>query len=156
VEDNAQGLFGRYRGQPPGSFGSFGTLSFHETKNFLCGEGGALAVNHEDDVRRAHAVYHKGTNRREFLLGEVDKCTWQDTGSSFGLADDLAAYLYAQLEESDKILTNRRVAFDRYVRLLRPDAGRYGYTLPTFLPIGSMRTTCSMWSCPTLRPVTRC
>ena len=134
VEDNAHGLFGRYRGRPLGSFGRFSTLSFHETKNFICGEGGALVVNREDDVRRAHVLYHKGTNRREFLLGEVDKYTWQDTGSSFGLADVLAAYLYAQLEERDKILTKRRVAFDRYVSMLEPEAERHGYSLPAVPP----------------------
>jgi dTDP-4-amino-4,6-dideoxygalactose transaminase len=130
LEDNAHGLFGRYRGRPLGTFGRFSTLSFHETKNFICGEGGALVVNHEDDVRRAHTVYHKGTNRREFLLGEVDKYTWQDTGSSFGLADVLAAYLCGQLEERDKVLTKRRLAFDRYVRMLEPEAERHGYALP--------------------------
>jgi dTDP-4-amino-4,6-dideoxygalactose transaminase len=134
VEDNAHGLFGRYRGHPLGSFGRFSTLSFHETKNFICGEGGALVVNHDEDVRRANVVYHKGTNRREFLRGEVDKYTWQDTGSSFGLADVLAAYLYAQLEERDKILTKRRLAYDRYLRMLRPDAERHGYTLPNVPP----------------------
>jgi dTDP-4-amino-4,6-dideoxygalactose transaminase len=130
VEDNAHGLYGRYRGAPLGTYGRFSTLSFHETKNFICGEGGALVVNREDDVRRAHVVYHKGTNRREFLLGEVDKYTWQDTGSSFGLADVLAAYLCAQLEERDKVLAKRRAAFDRYRRMLEPDADRLGYTLP--------------------------
>jgi dTDP-4-amino-4,6-dideoxygalactose transaminase len=134
VEDNAHGLFGRYRGRPLGSFGRFSTLSFHETKNFICGEGGALVVNRENDVRRANVVYHKGTNRREFLLGEVDKYTWQDTGSSFGLADVLAAYLCAQLEERDKVLAKRRAAFDRYMRMLRPGAAHYGYTLPTVPP----------------------
>jgi dTDP-4-amino-4,6-dideoxygalactose transaminase len=134
VEDNAHGLFGRYRGRPLGGFGRFSTLSFHETKNFICGEGGALVVNREDDLRRAHVVYHKGTNRREFLLGEVDKYTWQDTGSSFGLADVLAAYLCAQLEEREKVLTKRRVAFERYQTLLEPDAERLGYTLPAIPP----------------------
>jgi dTDP-4-amino-4,6-dideoxygalactose transaminase len=134
VEDNAHGLFGRYRGRPLGTFGRFSTLSFHETKNFICGEGGALVVNDEDDVRRAHVVYHKGTNRREFLLGEVDKYTWQDTGSSFGLADVLAAYLFAQLEQRDQILTKRKVAFDRYVGMLEPEAKRYGYRLPSVPP----------------------
>lgn len=134
VEDNAHGLFGRYRGRPLGSFGRFSTLSFHETKNFICGEGGALVVNREDDVRRANVVYHKGTNRREFMLGEVDKYTWQDTGSSFGLADVLAAYLCAQLEERDKVLTKRRTAFDRYVRMLGPEAERHGYALPIVPP----------------------
>jgi dTDP-4-amino-4,6-dideoxygalactose transaminase len=134
VEDNAHGLYGRYRGDPLGSFGRFSTLSFHETKNFICGEGGALVVNRDDDVRRAHVVYHKGTNRREFLLGEVDKYTWQDTGSSFGLADVLAAYLYGQLEERDKVLAKRRTAFDRYRRMLEPHAERHGYRLPTIPP----------------------
>jgi dTDP-4-amino-4,6-dideoxygalactose transaminase len=134
VEDNAHGLFGRYGGRPLGSFGRFSTLSFHETKNFICGEGGALVVNREDDVRRANVLYHKGTNRREFLLGEVDKYTWQDTGSSFGLADVLAAYLCAQLEERDKVLAKRRAAFDRYMRMLQPDAVQHGYTLPTVPP----------------------
>jgi dTDP-4-amino-4,6-dideoxygalactose transaminase len=134
VEDNAHGLFGLYRGRPLGSFGRFSTLSFHETKNFICGEGGALVVNREDDVRRANTVYHKGTNRREFLLGEVDKYTWQDTGSSFGLADVLAAYLCAQLEERAKILAKRRAAYNRYRRLLEPHAERHGYTLPTIPP----------------------
>jgi dTDP-4-amino-4,6-dideoxygalactose transaminase len=134
VEDNAHGLFGRYRGRPLGGFGRFSTLSFHETKNFICGEGGALVVNREDDVRRAHVVYHKGTNRREFLLGEVDKYTWQDTGSSFGLADVLAAYLCAQLEEREKVLTKRRMAFERYQTMLEPDAERLGYALPAIPP----------------------
>jgi dTDP-4-amino-4,6-dideoxygalactose transaminase len=134
VEDNAHGLYGRYRGCPLGGFGRFATLSFHETKNFICGEGGALIVNHQGDVRRAHVVYHKGTNRREFLLGDVDKYTWQDTGSSFGLADVLAAYLYGQLEERDKILAKRRRAFDRYMALLEPDVQHHGYTLPTIPP----------------------
>jgi dTDP-4-amino-4,6-dideoxygalactose transaminase len=134
VEDNAHGLYGRYRGRPLGGFGRFATLSFHETKNFICGEGGALVVNRKDDLRRAHVVYHKGTNRREFLLGEVDKYTWQDTGSSFGLADVLAAYLCAQLEERDKVLAKRRMVFDRYQRLLEPDADRLGCTLPAIPP----------------------
>jgi dTDP-4-amino-4,6-dideoxygalactose transaminase len=134
VEDNAHGLYGRYRGHPLGSLGRFATLSFHETKNFICGEGGALVVNRANDVHRAHVVYHKGTNRREFLLGHVDKYTWHDTGSSFGLADVLAAYLCGQLEERDKILAKRRGAFDRYRRLLEPHAVRHGYTLPAIPP----------------------
>ena len=134
VEDNAHGLFGRYRDRPLGSFGRFSTLSFHETKNFICGEGGALVVNRDEDVRRAHVLYHKGTNRREFLLGDVDKYTWQDIGSSFGLADVLAAYLYAQLEQRDAVLAKRRAAFDRYRTMLAPDAERHGYALPMVPP----------------------
>lgn len=130
VEDNAHGLFGRYRDRPLGSFGRFSALSFHETKNFICGEGGALVVNRDEDVARAHVIYHKGTNRRSFLAGEVDKYTWHDVGSSFGLADVLAAYLCAQLEEREKILAKRRAAFDRYAELLAPGAEVHGYRLP--------------------------
>lgn len=130
IEDNAHGLFGGYRGDPLGSFGRFSTLSFHETKNFICGEGGALIVNDEADVARAHVLYDKGTNRRAFLHGQVDKYSWQDTGSSFGLSDVLAAYLYGQLVERESILAKRRHAFDRYEEALAPHAERYGYRLP--------------------------
>lgn len=130
VEDNAHGLFGRRNGEPLGSFGRFAALSFHETKNFICGEGGALILNRADDVERAHVLYHKGTNRRAFLLGEVDKYSWQDVGSSFGLADVLAAFLYGQLQQRESILSKRRAAFDRYQRLLEPSAELYGYRLP--------------------------
>ena len=134
VEDNAHGLFGRYQGRPLGSLGRFSSLSFHETKNFICGEGGALVLNRDDDIRRAHVLYHKGTNRREFLLGEVDKYTWQDTGSSFGLSDVLAAYLFGQLEQRDKILAKRRAAFDRYEEMLAPESARHGVQLPIVPP----------------------
>lgn len=130
VEDNAHGLFGRYDGRPLGSFGRFATLSFHETKNFICGEGGAIVINDERDLDRAHVVYHKGTNRTAFLLGQVDKYSWQGMGSSFGLSDVLAAYLYGQLEERVSILERRRRAFDRYHAALAPVASSYGLTLP--------------------------
>ena len=130
VEDNAHGLFGRYRGEPLGSFGRFATLSFHETKNFTCGEGGALIVNSSSDVERAKVMYHKGTNRSAFLLGQVDKYSWQDTGSSFGLSDVLAAYLYGQLEERSSIMLRRRHLFERYASALGPLADRYGLRLP--------------------------
>ena len=93
IEDNAHGLFGTWQGEPLGSLGRFATLSFHETKNFICGEGGALVLNDPADVDRARVLYDKGTNRRAFMLGQVDKYTWKDTGSSFGLSDVLAAYL---------------------------------------------------------------
>lgn len=130
VEDNAHGLFGSYRDRPLGTFGRFSTLSFHETKNFICGEGGALVVNDAADVERAHVLYDKGTNRRAFMLGTVDKYSWQDTGSSFGLSEVLAAYLYAQLEQRDEILASRQRVFDRYEHLLAPLAGEYGYRTP--------------------------
>jgi dTDP-4-amino-4,6-dideoxygalactose transaminase len=130
VEDNAHGLLGTYRGQQLGTFGRFAALSFHETKNFICGEGGALIINDEADVDRAHVIYHKGTNRRAFLLGDVDKYSWQDTGSSFGLSDVLAAYLYGQLEQRETILAKRRHAYERYDELLAPHAEARGFRLP--------------------------
>jgi dTDP-4-amino-4,6-dideoxygalactose transaminase len=130
IEDNAHGLFARYRDRPLGSFGRFSTLSFHETKNFICGEGGALVVNDEADLERAHIVYHKGTNRSAFMHGDVDKYSWQDVGSSFGLSDVLAAFLCGQLEERDTILAKRRHAFERYEELLAPHAEHFGYRLP--------------------------
>jgi dTDP-4-amino-4,6-dideoxygalactose transaminase len=134
VEDNAHGLFGRYRDRPLGSFGRFATLSFHETKNFICGEGGALVINRPADVDRARVIYHKGTNRSAFLLGQVDKYSWQDTGSSFGLSDVLAAYLVAQLEQREPILARRRHVFDRYHAALSPVADEHGITLPVVPP----------------------
>jgi len=129
VEDNAHGLFGRDRGAPLGTAGRFSTLSFHETKNFICGEGGALVVNRDTDIDRAHVIFDKGTNRRAFLHGQVDKYSWRDLGSSFGLSDVLAAYLYGQLEQRDEIFGRRRRLFDRYVEALTPLAD-CGVTLP--------------------------
>lgn len=136
IEDNAHGLFGRWQGRALGSLGRFSTLSFHETKNFVCGEGGALVINEDRDVDRARVLYDKGTNRRAFFLGQVDKYSWKDTGSSFGLADTLAAYLYAQLERRDEILAKRQTVFDRYYDMLAPQAEEYGYRLP-IVPEGS-------------------
>lgn len=134
IEDNAHGLFGRYRGRPLGSFGRMSTLSFHETKNFTCGEGGALVLNRAGDADRAHVLYDKGTNRRAFQHGQVDKYSWVDRGSSFGLADILAAYLLAQLEAKTQILGKRRAVHERYTELLAPDAERFGYRLPVVPP----------------------
>jgi dTDP-4-amino-4,6-dideoxygalactose transaminase len=134
VEDNAHGLFGRRDGRPLGSFGRFASLSFHETKNFICGEGGALVVNRAEDVERAAVLYHKGTDRQAFLLGQVDKYSWQDVGSSFGLSDVLAAYLFGQLERRDAILGKRRRVFDRYQALLEPHADELGIRLPSVPP----------------------
>jgi dTDP-4-amino-4,6-dideoxygalactose transaminase len=130
VEDNAHGLFGTYQGMPLGSFGRFSTLSFHETKNFVCGEGGALVVNRNNDVGRAHVLHDKGTNRQAFMLGLVDKYSWVDTGSSFGLSDLLAGYLLGQLERREEILAKRRTVHDTYQRLLEPEADRLGIRLP--------------------------
>jgi dTDP-4-amino-4,6-dideoxygalactose transaminase len=130
IEDNAHGLFGSYQGRPLGSLGQFATLSFHETKNFICGEGGALIVNDEQYAARAHILYDKGTNRRQFMLGQVDKYSWQDVGSSFGLSEVLAAYLYAQLEQREVILAKRRTLSETYRSMLEPVADELGLTLP--------------------------
>jgi dTDP-4-amino-4,6-dideoxygalactose transaminase len=129
IEDNAHGLFGTWRDQPLGSLGRFATLSFHETKNFVCGEGGALVLNDPDDVERARVLYDKGTNRHAFMLGQVDKYTWKDTGSSFGLSDMLAAYLYAQLEMRKVIQAKRRAVVEHYTTSLAPYADQLGFEL---------------------------
>jgi dTDP-4-amino-4,6-dideoxygalactose transaminase len=134
IEDNAHGLFATYGGRTLGTFGRLATLSFHETKNFTCGEGGALIVNRAADVDRAHILLHKGTNRRAFMLGEVDKYSWHDLGSSFGLSEINAAFLLAQLEERDAILARRREVFDAYHRLLAPHAAAHGLILPEVPP----------------------
>lgn len=131
IEDNAHGLFGSWNNEPLGTFGRFGTLSFHETKNFICGEGGALLINDPADVARAHVLFDKGTDRQAFLLGQVDKYSWKDTGSSFGLSDTLAAQLYGQLEMRDQILSKRRTVWDRYAAMVAPVAQEFGLTLPT-------------------------
>ena len=130
IEDNAHGLFGSWEGQPLGSFGRFSALSFHETKNFVCGEGGALVLNDPDDVDRARVLYDKGTNRRAFMLGQVAKYTWKDTGSSFGMADVLAAYLLAQLEQRTVIQAKRRAVHEHYTTSLAPYADELEFYLP--------------------------
>jgi dTDP-4-amino-4,6-dideoxygalactose transaminase len=129
IEDNAHGLFGSWRDQPLGSLGRYAALSFHETKNFVCGEGGALLLNDPEDVDRARVLYDKGTNRRAFMLGQVDKYTWKDTGSSFGLSDVLAAYLLAQLEQRAVIQAKRRRIHDHYAAALSPFAEEVGFEL---------------------------
>jgi dTDP-4-amino-4,6-dideoxygalactose transaminase len=130
VEDNAHGLFATHRERPLGSFGRMSTLSFHETKNFICGEGGALVVNRAADVLPAHVLLDKGTNRMEFLEGLVDKYTWQGLGSSFGLSDLLAAFLVAQLEAADVVRTRRRNVAVTYRHHLAETATRWGLELP--------------------------
>lgn len=130
VEDNAHGLFGTYRDHPLGSLGRFSALSFHETKNFISGEGGALVINDPADIERAHVLYDKGTNRRQFLFGQVDKYSWQDLGSSFGMSDLLAAFLLAQLEEREAILAAREAVINRYVENLSPHTERLDFSLP--------------------------
>jgi len=134
IEDNAHGLFGAWEGHPLGSLGRFAALSFHETKNFVCGEGGALVLNDPRDVDRARVLYDKGTNRRAFMLGQVEKYTWKDTGSSFGLADVLAAYLLAQLEQRTVIQAKRRAVHEHYTSSLAPFADELEFDLPEIPP----------------------
>ena len=136
VEDAAHGLHGGWRGEPLGSLGRYSTLSFHETKNFVCGEGGAILLNDPADIDRARVLYDKGTDRQAFFLGQVDKYSWRDTGSSFGLSDVLAAYLLAQLEQAESIQARRRAVFQGYLDALAGPAAELGLRLPA-VPDGS-------------------
>jgi dTDP-4-amino-4,6-dideoxygalactose transaminase len=135
VEDNAHGLFGRYRGRALGSFGAVSTLSFHETKNVTCGEGGALVVNEERLVDRAEVLREKGTNRNRFFRGQVDRYTWVDVGSSYLPSDLLAAYLLAQLEDRAAIQARRHEIWRAYASALGGWAEARGIGLPT-VPAG--------------------
>jgi dTDP-4-amino-4,6-dideoxygalactose transaminase len=134
VEDNAHGLFGMYKKKHLGTFGKLATLSFHETKNFICGEGGALIVNDENLVSRAEIFREKGTNRSQFFRGQVDKYTWVDLGSSYVASDILAAFLFAQLQAKDGILHKRQMIFDRYMDTLHDWAQRNDCRLPIVPP----------------------
>ncbi|MFN0109502.1 MAG: dTDP-4-amino-4,6-dideoxygalactose transaminase [Blastocatellia bacterium] len=131
IEDNAHGLYGKYRGKPLGNFGRFATQSFHETKNFSCGEGGALLLNNPEDIERAEIIREKGTNRSRFFRGQVDKYSWVDLGSSFLPSDMLAAFLLAQLEERDRIQARRRQIWQMYSDRLADWAERKKVGLPT-------------------------
>lgn len=130
VEDNAHGLFGKYKGKYLGTFGSMATQSFHETKNFNCGEGGALLLNDPKYIERAEIIREKGTNRSRFYRGQVDKYTWVDLGSSYLPSDMLAAYLYAQLEVHEKIQAKRRQVWEYYHEHLQDWAQENGVRFP--------------------------
>lgn len=114
VEDNAHGLFGKYKGRWLGTMGSLGTQSFHETKNITCGEGGALLINDPCLIERAEIIREKGTNRSNFFRGQVDKYSWVDVGSSYVMSDVLAAFLFAQLEAWGDIQAIRRRIWETY------------------------------------------
>ena len=131
VEDAAQAVMGTYKGRALGTIGDFGCYSFHETKNYSMGEGGAIVINHPAYIERAEILREKGTNRSQFLQGHVDKYTWVDLGSSFLPSDLNAAFLYAQLEQADAINEDRLRSWHLYQRLLQPleDAGKV--KLPT-------------------------
>lgn len=120
VEDAAQGVMATYKGRALGSIGDLGAYSFHETKNVISGEGGALLVNDPELAQRAEIIREKGTDRTRFFRGEVDKYTWQEVGSSFLPGELIAAFLWAQLEEADRITQARLASWDRYHKLLEP------------------------------------
>lgn len=126
VEDAAQALGATYKGRPCGSLGDLGTFSFHETKNIISGEGGALTINRADLVERSEIIREKGTNRSQFFRGQVDKYTWTDIGSSYLPGELIASFLYAQLEMADLINTRRLSIFGRYEDAFAAleDAGR--------------------------------
>lgn len=120
VEDAAQGVMSFYKGRPLGSIGDFGCYSFHETKNYSMGEGGAVLVNHEKNVERAEIIREKGTNRTKFFRGQIDKYTWVDLGSSYLQSELNCAYLYAQIENPDIINNDRLKSWNTYYELLTP------------------------------------
>ena len=120
VEDAAQGVNATYKGRYLGTIGDLGTYSFHETKNFISGEGGAIVINDTRFIERAEIIREKGTNRSKFLRGEVDKYTWVDIGSSYLPSEIIAAFLYAQLEEVEPIVRKRQTIFDYYAEQLEP------------------------------------
>lgn len=130
VEDNAHGLFAKYKGQDLGTFGCLATQSFHETKNFTCGEGGALLVNDPQYIERAEIIREKGTNRSRFYRGQVDKYTWVDIGSSYLPSGILAAFLYAQLEAREQIQAKRRQVWEYYYEHLQDWAQEHDIRLP--------------------------
>jgi len=130
VEDNAHGLFGTYKGRYLGTFGALATQSFHETKNFTCGEGGALLINDRRYSERAEIIRDKGTDRSRFFRGLVDRYTWVDLGSSYPPSDILAAFLYAQLEAHERIQATRRRIWWYYYEHLQEWATTHGVRLP--------------------------
>jgi dTDP-4-amino-4,6-dideoxygalactose transaminase len=120
IEDAAQGVMAKYKGKPLGSIGDLGCFSFHETKNVISGEGGALLINNPKFAERAEIIREKGTNRSQFFRGQVDKYTWVDIGSSYLPGEIIAAFLYAQLEEAEKITAQRMIIWNQYHTFLEP------------------------------------
>jgi len=130
VEDNAHGLFGQYKGRSLGTFGALATQSFHETKNIVCGEGGALLINDPAYVERAEIIREKGTNRSRFFRGQIDKYTWVDLGSSYLPSELLAAFLCAQLEQATEIQARRGRIWNHYNTELHDWAAAHDVRLP--------------------------
>lgn len=130
IEDAAQGVMSEYKGKALGSIGDFGCYSFHETKNYSMGEGGAILIKNEDMVEHAEIIREKGTNRSKFFRGEIDKYTWVDSGSSYLPGELNAAYLYAQLERANEIYENRMQAWKRYYEGLEEMQNKERIQLP--------------------------
>ena len=133
IEDAAQGVMATYKGKALGTFGEFGCFSFHETKNFSMGEGGALLIRDEENIEPAEIVREKGTNRAKFFRGQIDKYTWVDKGSSYLPSELNAAYLYAQLELAEEITKNRLNTWNRYKEGLK-DLAAKGYIELPYIP----------------------
>jgi dTDP-4-amino-4,6-dideoxygalactose transaminase len=132
IEDNAHGLGGSYKGKPLGSFGDFATQSFHATKNIQCGEGGALVINNREYIHRAEIIREKGTDRSRFIRGEVQKYQWVDQGSSYLLAEVLAAILAGQLENFNEIQRKRLEIFNFYTTSFKNNLDYANIQIPTF------------------------
>lgn len=130
VEDAAQGVMSTYKGKPLGTIGDFGCYSFHETKNYSMGEGGAIVINNENYIEKAEILREKGTNRSQFFRGQVAKYNWVDFGDSYLQSDLNAAYLWAQLEQADKINNNRLKTWNTYYNALKPLSDKGVLDLP--------------------------
>ena len=133
IEDAAQGVMASYKGKALGTFGDYGCFSFHETKNYSMGEGGAIIINNEEDVDRAEIIREKGTNRKRFIQGKVDKYTWVSEGSSYLPSDINAAFLWPQLEDAEKINNDRLASWKRYYDGLSDLAAAGKISLPVIL-----------------------
>lgn len=130
IEDAAQGMMATYKGRALGAIGDIGAYSFHETKNYTCGEGGAILINDERHTKRAEIIREKGTNRSQFFRGEVDKYSWQNVGSSWLPSEINAAFLFAQLEKAEEINSDRLRTWDRYYHNLKSVEGKGYIELP--------------------------
>jgi len=133
IEDAAQSLLSQYQGKYMGTIGQMACLSFHETKNIISGEGGALLINEPSIIERAEIIREKGTNRSQFFRGQVDKYTWLDIGSSYLPSDIIAAFLYAQMENAGQIIAKRNLIYDIYIEGLQPLAKKGHIRLPSIL-----------------------
>ena len=147
IEDAAQGIMSTHRGRPLGSLGHLGAFSFHETKNVICGEGGALLVNDPAMAARAEIIREKGTNRSQFFRGQVDKYTWVDVGSSFLPGEMVAAFLAAQLEEAEAITARRLALWNRYHAAFEASSGKGGCVAPSLPRAARTTRTCTICCC---------